>query len=184
MPMDAHKDAEQRSLTDRIGNRLYAVPGIAQWWAKRSAKKTGQVADVTGDIPFTRMDRPLRDARVALVTTGGIHLRSQPPYDMVNPDGDASFREIPAEVLLDELVITHKYYDHTDADRDPNVIFPLEHLRNLVRDGVLGSVSPRHFGFMGHIDGPKVAELVQRGAPEVAGKLKQDGVDCVLLTPA
>lgn len=63
-------------------------------------------------------------------------------------------------------------------------MLPLDRLDELVADGLLGSLSPRHFGFMGHIDGGHIPTLVEKKAPEVARSLKKDQVDLVLLTPA
>jgi D-proline reductase (dithiol) PrdB len=81
------------------------------------------------------------------------------------------------------LMITHDYYDHADADRDINIVFPLELLREFAKERIIGRVADRHYGFMGHIIGPHVVTLINRTAPEVARKLREDGVDLVLLTP-
>jgi len=121
---------------------------------------------------------------VALITTGGVHLPDQPPFDMENPDGDASYRVIPGNVDFDSLIITHKYYNHNDADEDMNVMFPLAIFRDLAAQGVIADVAPRHFGFMGHIEGEQIPILNQKTAPEVAAKLRADGVDFAFLTPA
>lgn len=176
--------SEKRTILERLSNRLYAIPAVAQLWSRLAARRTNDLADVSGAIPFTVASKPLAQARLALITTGGIHLRTQPPFDMDDPDGDAGYREIPADVNLADLTITHKYYDHRDADQDPNIIFPLDHLRRLVDQGIVGSLAPRHFAFMGHIDGPKIAILTARSAPEVAAKLRADQVNYALLTPA
>ena len=118
------------------------------------------------------------------MTTGGVHLPEQPPFDMDNPDGDATYRAIPTDTPPERITITHKYYDHSDADADLNVIFPLEHFRSLVQTGIIGSLASHHFGFMGHIEGEQVTILNERTAPEVAAKLRADGVDFAFLTPA
>jgi D-proline reductase (dithiol) PrdB len=175
---------EHRTWRERLLNQVFAIPAVAQWWAKQSATQTNQVVELTGDIPFTPLSRPLNQLRLALVTTAGLHLPSQPAFDMENPDGDVTFREIPDATPLSELTITHKYYDHTDADSDPNIVFPLERLHGLVQEGIIGATAPCHFSFMGHIDGPLCDQLVRNSAPAVAGMLKQDQVDAVLLTPA
>ncbi len=135
-------------------------------------------------MPFTPLRLPLSRCRVALITTGGLHLTEQQPFDMSDLDGDASFRELPGEVAPGRLMITHNYYDHRDAARDPNVIFPLDHLRDLAGRRVIGDVAPRHFGFMGHIEGKHVRMLTRRTAPAVAELLRRDHVDAVVLTPA
>lgn len=165
-------------------NRFYAIPAVAQLWARRRAGTTGEVVDVGGAIPFAPLRKPLAQSKVALLTTAGVHLRAQMPFDMENPDGDASYRELPAGAQPEELVITHKYYDHSDADRDLNVVFPLAHFRDLASRGVVGALALRHFGFMGHIDAGLVSVLNGQSAPEVAAKLRADGVDFAFLTPA
>lgn len=173
---------EKRTLADRIGNRLFAIPAVAQLWASLIARRTDRSESAA--IPFAPLAKPLHECRVALVTTGGVHLQDQQPFDMDDPDGDASFREIPADVDPARLMITHKYYDHRDADRDLNSIFPLDHLRDLVARRVLGELASCHFGFMGHIQGTHLPTLIRETAPEIAARLRADEVDCALLTPA
>jgi len=172
------------TLKERLLNRLFAIPTVAQWWAKRSATHTAALVDLSTGIPFARVTKPLARSRVALVTTSGVHLPDQPPFDMDNPDGDATYRAIPTTTDPAAITITHKYYDHSDADRDLNVVFPLAHLRDLVARGVIGSLAPAHYGFMGHIDGPQVTVLNTQTAPDVAAKLRDAQVDYALLTPA
>jgi D-proline reductase (dithiol) PrdB len=98
--------------------------------------------------------------------------------------GDPSFREIPADTTTDNLTITHIYYDHSDADKDINIVFPIERIRLLKNSGEIGSVNPRHFSFMGHIRGNHIDTLLNETAPRVASILKGDGVDVAILTPA
>lgn len=129
--------------------------------------------------PFVRPQKPLRRSRIALVTTGGVHLPEQPRFDIDDPAGDCSYREIPTNA--DELTWTHAYY-RPDEGSDLDAVFPLEALRGLVGEGLVGGLSPRHFSFMGAIQDP--TPLMEETAPEVAGKLVEDGVDAVLLTPS
>jgi len=170
------------SLIQRIQNRLFAIPAVAQWWAGRFASRARSSPD--GPIPFVRLGKPLHACTAALITTGGVHLRSQPPFDMQDPDGDASLRQIPGDVALADLTITHDYYNHSSADQDLNVIFPLQRFRELVERGVLGRVAPHHFGLMGHMEGEHLRRLQEETAPEIAAKLRADGVDFAFLTPA
>ena len=129
--------------------------------------------------PFVRPKKPLYKSRLALVTTGGVHLPDQPRFDIDDPAGDYSYREIPA--TADDLTWTHAYY-RPDEGSDLNAVFPLQTLRRLVSDGAVGELSARHFSFMGAIHDP--TPLVERTAPEVADKLVEDQVDLVLLTPS
>lgn len=173
---------EKRTLAERVGNRLFGLPPVAQMWARLMARRSKRVE--ASMIPFAPIVRPLHQCRVALITTGGVHLQEQPPFDMSDPDGDAGFRELPANLDLSRLMITHKYYDHRDADRDLNILFPLVHLRDLVASGVLGGLASSHFALMGHIQGAHLTTLIHKTAPEIAARLRADAVDCALLTPA
>ena len=136
-----------------------------------------------GDIPWTSPSVPPHQAKLALITTGGIHHRHQIPFDMVDSAGDPSYRELDTATLFDDFVITHDYYDHSDADKDPNIILPLDRLKELVDEKILGSIAATHYSFMGHIDGPHIDTLVNRTAVEIANKLRAEQVDIALLTP-
>ena len=129
--------------------------------------------------PFVRPKKPLDRSRLALVTTGSVHLPDQPRFDIDDPAGDCSYREIPTSA--NALTWTHAYY-RPDEGSDLDAVFPLDTLRRLVSDGAVGELSARHFSFMGAIHDP--TPLVESTAPEVAGKLVEDQVDVVLLTPS
>lgn len=135
------------------------------------------------DVPWTPLTKPLSACIVAVVTTAGVHYRDQTPFNMADKEGDPTYRVIDPTRPRDSLMITHDYYDHKDADRDLNIVLPLERLREFERNGVIGKLADRHYSFMGHITGPHIATLISRTAPEVAGLLKQGGADAVLLTP-
>ena len=176
--------ARQNSLFERMSNWFFGIPAVAQLWAKTAARRTNAALGEGSAIPFAPLRRPLAQSRVALLTTGGIHLPDQPPFDMDDPDGDATYRTISGDVALADLTITHKYYNHESADKDKQVIFPLDHFRELAVQGVIGGIAPHHFAFMGHIEGEQMDRLVRKTAPEVAAKLRADGVDFAFLTPA
>jgi D-proline reductase (dithiol) PrdB len=163
---------------NRMLAKIYrALPGLAARWGKKSPVSGG-------DVPWARPTKDLRHATVALVTTGGVHLKTDRPFDMSDPDGDPTWREIPLDAPASALVITHDYYDHTDADRDLNLVLPAERLKEMEQRGVIGRLHPAAYSFMGHIDGRHVEELIFRYAPEVARKLTRAGVDYALLVPS
>ena len=135
------------------------------------------------DIPWTPVSTPLKEATVAVVTTAGVHHRDQQAFDMKDPNGDPSFRVIDSSRPNSSLMITHDYYDHSDADKDINIVFPLDRLREMVAEGAIGRLAGRHYSFMGHIDGSHISALVSRTGPQVAKALAKEGVDIVLLTP-
>lgn len=125
--------------------------------------------------------KALSEARVALVSTAGVHLRNQPRFDVDSPDGDSSYRIIPADAAPSDFLISDTHYDHADGDQDINCIFGLHRLHELAAEGVIGAVAPRHFGLMGFVPNP--ASLIAESAPAVAAALAEDAVDLVLLTP-
>jgi len=93
-------------------------------------------------------------------------------------------REIPKDTASSDLTITHNYYDHSDADKDINIVFPIERVDGLKQAGEIGEINSRHFSFMGHILNRHVDTLMTDTAPAVAAALKKDGVDIAILTPA
>jgi len=172
------------SLLSRSKNRLLAKLGARYPIFAQRLIDAYQPQVVVDAIPWTRPARQLCEAKLALVTTAGIHHPDQPPFDMRDQQGDPSFRVLDSETLFDDFLITHDYYDHRDARKDPNIILPLDRLRELGNEGLLGELAKTHYGFMGHIDGPHISTLVEKTAREVAQRLKADQVDLVLLTPA
>jgi D-proline reductase (dithiol) PrdB len=123
----------------------------------------------------------LVDCTIALITTAGVHLKSQPSHDLHAPHGDASFREIPGNTPAHDLAVDHLHYDTTDANADPNCVFPLDRLHELANTGFVGAVAPMHYGFMGFV--PDGRLLRDTTAPIVAERLRAANVDAVVLTP-
>lgn len=171
------------SLLLRLKNRALAalataVPSVGERFA------AGYRAERQDDaVPWAPVVKPPAASTVALVTTAGVHHRDQQPYDMHDRDGDPSFRELDLGRPLDSLTITHDYYDHADADRDLNVVFPVERLRELASAGEIGGVARLAYGLMGHITGRHLGTLKRVAAPQIAERLRRAGVDAVLLAP-
>jgi D-proline reductase (dithiol) PrdB len=128
-------------------------------------------------IPYTPRLHELHESKFAIVTTAGVHLRSQEPF---NVDGDNSWRVIAGDVQAGDLMITHEHYDHHDADEDINVVFPLDRLRELAGEGVIGGVSDKHLGFMGYTQ--NFRDLYERAAPEMAKAILHSKADGVVFT--
>jgi D-proline reductase (dithiol) PrdB len=126
---------------------------------------------------------PLANARLAVVTTAAFSLPGQPLFDETVPGGDVSYREIPNDVDLSSLLISHRSdaFDWKGIESDANLALPLDRLREMANGGEIGSVAPRHFSFQGSITKPK--RLIEETAPRVAAELVEDQVDAVLLTP-
>jgi D-proline reductase (dithiol) PrdB len=129
-------------------------------------------------IPFTPFDRDLASAVVTIASSAGIHLESQEPFPAEDP-GDPSFREIPGDTPASSLRITHHHYDHSDADTDPNIVFPIDSLRELAGEGFIRAVSDVHYsyGFT-----TRLRELYGETFPEIARRIDRSKTRLVLLT--
>jgi D-proline reductase (dithiol) PrdB len=134
-------------------------------------------------VPWSPLRTPLAQANVAIVSTAGLVLPDQAPFDNDLRGGDASFREIPAHADVATLIDAHrsKSFDHSGLHDDPNLGLPLDRLHELAADGVIGRVNARQLSFMGSITAP--GRLVRDTAPAAAQVLVDDGVDAVLLVP-
>lgn len=133
--------------------------------------------------PGTQLRKRLCESKIAVVTSAAFYKAGQEPFDPAVRGGDYSYREIGADTALETLRIGHKSdaFDHTGIEKDKNLALPLDRLRELKQEGVIGEVAKRHYSLMGSITAP--GRLVTTTAPEIASKLAEDGVDAVLLTP-
>ena len=134
-------------------------------------------------VPWTPLRKPLSECRVALISSASFILPGQEPFDESARGGDPTFREIPSETDVRDLIDTHpsKNFDHAGVRKDPNMALPIDRVRELVERGRIGSVNTRHFSFRGAILAP--GRLMRDTAPVAARSLVEDGVDVALLVP-
>lgn len=134
-------------------------------------------------VPHATLEKPIQECRVALVTTGGLVPPGLSPFDETVSGGDFSSRLIPGDVQVSSLTESHRSesFDHTGVEKDKNLAFPLDRLRELAAAGEVGSVAPRHFSFMGSLTAP--GRLIKLTAPPAAQMLVEDQVDIALLVP-
>ncbi|MDP4979931.1 MAG: glycine/betaine/sarcosine/D-proline family reductase selenoprotein B, partial [Desulfobacterales bacterium] len=117
----------------------------------------------------------------ALVTSGGLFLKdSQPAFDTVSIHGDPSLREIPKTVSQGDIGIAHAQYDHSLAEKDINIIFPIHRMIELEEEKIIGRVVATNYSFSYVND---VVTLVTETIPKFISRIKADGVDVVLLVP-
>ena len=169
---------DKETLLDKLWVILFRIPIVNFFWTQ------SYEAVFFDCVPWTKLNKPLSACKIALFTTGGILLKTEEGFDLKDPHGDSTFRRIPHDVSAEDLIISHKYYDHRDADRDPNLILPFEVLRELQAEGIVGASSPYYYSFMGHIEEPHLTTLIQESAVEAAKEIKQQQVDIALLVPA
>lgn len=133
------------------------------------------------DQPEAALTKPLRNCKVALLTSAGAHVKSDTPFDVDNPAGDHTYRVIPSDTEEEDLTVTHIYYDTKHAKIDPSIVFPLKQLNALAQDGVIGSVADVNIGLNGGILDTKLVEI--ESIPKVVERLKEENVDVALLVP-
>ena len=135
--------------------------------------------------PFVRLGKPVKQARVGLVTTGGysidgVHDRFKP---MPNFDGSTpDIHEIPLDTDPQKLQIDHPGYPHRFAEQDINVNLPLERLRELEAAGEIGSLKPETQVLMGLA--PDVRPLLRETIPALVDRFRSDSVEAALLVPS
>ncbi len=167
-----------------IGQRL-ADDGLRERWERWLALVTEMHAEFqvhqNPTIHFTRMAKPLKASRVALLSTGGVHRKTDRPFDLADPAGDPSIRSIPVDVDPADLTVSHMHYDTDMAQRDIDCIFPLRTAQVLHNEGMIGELASVHYGLMGFV--PNGQRLIDETGPELAARLVDDGVDVAVLVP-
>lgn len=130
-----------------------------------------------------QLRKPLSESTVGIVTSAAFYAPGQEPFDPSVRGGDYSYRIIPGDILVETLRNSHKSdaFDRSGIEKDKNLALPLDRLRELKQDGLIGEVAKRHYSLMGSITAP--ARLVKITAPEIAAGLQAESVDAVLLTP-
>jgi D-proline reductase (dithiol) PrdB len=115
--------------------------------------------------------------RVVIVSSAGLCLRGENPFR----GRDADYRAIPSGTKPEQLLTSHisVNFDRTGLQEDWNVAFPRDRLNELAAEGIIGSVAATHYSFMGASDPLQM----EPHARQLAGRLKSDRVDAVILAP-
>lgn len=135
-------------------------------------------------IPYTPVDKPLHEMTIMIVSTSGVHLLSQEPYNTDPAEGDATYRVIPGDVDSNDLTVTHAApKDHYNTDfpkEDINTVFPIDRLREMVEDGDLGGVAEKHITMMGY--SMRLNKINKETIPALVKEVVRSKADAVLLT--
>ncbi len=128
-------------------------------------------------VPYTPVTAKIAELTVALVSSTGVYLKEQPAF---SENGDETYRVIPAEGAVADMRFKHGHYDTSEAEKDPNCVFPLERLRELAAEGFIKKVSNKHIGFKGFSTNLKA--MYEKVAPEIGNEIERSQADAVLLT--
>jgi len=121
---------------------------------------------------------PLKRRRLAIITTAGLHLRDDRPFQL---DPNDFYRVIPGDVQANDLVMSHlaASFDRSGFQRDWNVVFPLDRLREMAAEGIIGSLADFHYS----VSSAHQGQEFEAPSREIAGLLKKDNVNAALLLP-
>ena len=151
-------------------------------WETVNERYPGSMITKDDVVPLAALRPPLSQARLTFVSTAGVQPRGTLPFDVVHPVGDYTFRRVPSDSRPDELEIHQLKYPTDGAHRDLNVIFPVERLQELVAEGVVGSLTPSLFSFIGYNMDPDLLERTL--AEDLAEAVAAEHADLALLSPA
>ncbi len=155
-------------------------PGL---WQTINERYPGSMIRKEDAVPLAPLKVPLAAARLTLVSSCGVHLKSEPSLDVCHPFGDFRFQRVPSHARHADLIIHQLKYPHDDADLDINVIFPIERLQELVQEGVLGGLTANFFSFIGYNMDPERFERTV--AADIARAVaEEERADLALLAAA
>ena len=125
----------------------------------------------------------LSQSRLMLITTAGVYCSGkQDFFNCAHPLGDYTIRQVPIATPIDDLSLAHPDLDLTYANQDPEVILPLTHLGQMVRDGFIGSLAPVYLSYSGFQ--PHAIRIVKELVPAILKAVKQHHAHAALIIPA
>jgi len=139
------------------------------------------------EIPWTEVGKPVAESKVALLSTAGLSMRDDAPFDMEMErekptQGDPSWRRLRADATSATIEANHLHIDTGYIERDLNVALPVDRLRELAAEGAIGAVADSHYSIMGY-QGNDSSTLENQSAPEIAAAMRSEEVDLALLAP-
>ena len=160
----------------------FLPPGLAAW-----IQTFIPPDDFTGAIPFQPLAKPLTECTVAAVTSAGISVAADSPFDMEREKreptwGDPSFRKFPQTVAQEEVRANHLHINTSYILEDINVILPVKHLADLASEGVIGQSAPTAYSFYGFQW--QRTDFLGEAIEPIADQMKSEGVDAAIMTPA
>jgi len=137
-------------------------------------------------IPWSPLAKPISQCTVSMVSSAGIALKSDQPFDEEierrDPwSSDPSYRVLPRTTATGDVRVYHLHINTSFAQQDLNCVMPLERLCQLEALGEIARSAPSHYSYMGYTVRPDV--LLRQTVPAIIGRLRQEQVDAVVLVP-
>ncbi len=154
-------------------------PGL---WGVVNERYPGSMITKTDFVPLAKLKKPLTESRLTFVSTAGVQPKGTLPFDTVHPIGDYTFRRVPSDSKVEDLEIHQLKYPTAGAEKDLNVIFPIERLQELAKEKIIGGLTKNFFSFIGYnMDAEKLEKTL---AEDVADAVEAEKPDAALLAPA
>ena len=160
----------------------FMPPSLGAWIGKDIPEEP-----YNGTIPWTALDKSIKEATFTLVTTAGISMKSDPPFDLEREKkepawGDPSYRKIPRTATEKDIEVSHLHINTGYIKEDINVMLPMKRFAEFENEGIIGKLAPTCYSFYGfQMDATR---LLDESVPQMADQMRQEDVDAVLLTPA
>jgi D-proline reductase (dithiol) PrdB len=169
--------------TDKVVDGFHFVPpGLRALFLKDIPK-----TPFLGSIPWTPFRKRIEESTFSLVTSAGISMKTDPPFDVEREKrdpfwGDPTYREIPRNATEMDIDVNHLHINTDYIREDMNVMFPLKRFAEFEEEGLIGKLAPTCYSYYGYQHDP--TELLKKAMPKVASRMKEERVEAVLLTPA
>ena len=169
-------------MTNEVNSYQYcgrATARIARSWIDREY-------DPRREIPWTPLSKPLSECTVAFISSAGIAMLDDAPFDQEGERqdpwwGDPSYRILPRTATAEDVSLYHLHIHPRVVEQDLNTLLPLQRLLELEDCGEIGRSAANHYSFMGYTLQPQV--LLEENTPAMIRQMKQDGVNMVILVP-
>jgi D-proline reductase (dithiol) PrdB len=165
----------------RVDGYRFIPPSLAAWI------RTFIPEAFKGPIPWRPMEKPLRQVSFAMVTSAGMSLKTDSPFDMEREKreatwGDPSYRAIPRETEEKDIQVHHLHINTSYLLQDMNVLLPLGRMAELEKEGIIGKLTPTSYSFYGFQW--QETSFLEKAIGPISERMGKEGVEAVLLTPA
>ncbi len=166
----------------KVDGFRFLPPGLRAW-----VKSFIPDEDFKGAIPWTPMSKPLHQITLALITSAGISLKSDKPFDMEREKreplwGDRTYRKIPRGTTEKDIDVNHLHINTNWIKKDINVMLPIQRMEEFEKEGVIGRLAPTAFSFYGFQW--QNLDFLKESIEPISVLMKEEGVEAILLTPA
>lgn len=177
--MSTQQNEDKARIVDGL---RFIPPGLRAWILNDIPKE-----DFKGNIPWTPMARSMSMTTISIVTSAGISLKAGPPFDMEREKrdpfcSDRSYRMIPRGTTEKDIDVNHLHINTKYIKEDINVILPLARMAEFEKEKIIGRLAPTAYSFYGFQW--QSTDFLKEAFEPISKKMKLEGVEAVLMTPA